>query len=245
MKRTRTLRFFEKAFYDTNSRIFAWTNDFFAFTTIVSLTVLVLETVPSLHPYYPLLHGIEWATVLLFTFEYLGRLLTANNKPGYAFSFFGLLDLLSILPSFLGLANLTFLKTARTLRILRFLRILRLAKLARAETMHGNHKEESMGDVIRLNLGIYATAIIGSVLVLGTLIYIVEGHYTPAFESIPLGMVWTLQILIGAPFPSAQTAGGIWVFVGVKMLALLLFGAFTGLIGTLVQGALLGKGAKK
>jgi len=201
----------------------------------------VLETIPSFSPYYPLLSFIEWTSVAVFTLEYIARIISTKNKLGYIFSFFGLLDLVAILPSYLGLANLTYLKAGRTVRVLRFLRILRLSKLARAEHLHGTSKERTMLDVIRLNAGIYLTAIVSGILVLGCLIYIAEGHSSEEFKSIPAGMLWTVKILFGLPFEHVHTAAGMWVFFGVKMTGLLLFGAFTGLIGGMFQNILLGQ----
>ena len=133
-----TLRVFtHEIFYNFESKRFLVVNNFFALLTLVSILAIILETVHSLAPYQILFETVEYVTVFFFTLEYLGRII-ANRKDAlsYMFSFFGLIDLLSIVPSYVGIANLTFLKSARILRVLRLLLFIRLAILARLRKYH-------------------------------------------------------------------------------------------------------------
>jgi voltage-gated potassium channel len=153
----------QKAFADQTGKTFHYVNDFFALLTIVSIVALVLETVPSLEQYSQTFFVIEWIAVLLFTVEYIGRTIAAKPTWKYPTSFFGYIDLVSILPTFLGLGNFTFLKSARALRIIRLLRMLRLAKISRSKVVD----EDSMS-TLSLNVLIYFVTLTFALLLTGT-----------------------------------------------------------------------------
>ena len=89
-----------KAFTDSSTRLFHYVNDFFALLTIISIVSVVLETVPSLQTYSQIFFIIEWVAVLLFTVEYVGRTIASKPIWKYPTSFFGYVDLVSIVPTF-------------------------------------------------------------------------------------------------------------------------------------------------
>ena len=98
---------------------------------LISIIVFSFETVPDLKPKTrTLLHTIEVFCVAIFTIEYLLRIYVADSKPKFIFSFFGIIDLLAILPFFL--ASGFGLTSLRALRFLRLFRILKLARYNRA-----------------------------------------------------------------------------------------------------------------
>jgi voltage-gated potassium channel len=97
------------------------------FLVVVSLVTFSVETLPNLSPTtHRWLHAIEVITVAIFTVEYLLRIFVADNKLGFAFSFFGLVDLLAILPFYLAIGL-----DLRAIRAFRFLRVFRALKMAR------------------------------------------------------------------------------------------------------------------
>ena len=165
--------FAEKAFLKTKSKTYTVVNDVLAFVTVVSILSLVLETVPALSEYAELFLIIEWSAVVLFTLEYIGRLSVSSPRYTYPTSFFGVVDLVAILPTFLGLGNFTFLKSARALRIIRMLRMVRLAKVGRSGVVN----EERFG-VLGLNVAIYFTTLVFALFVTGTSLYLVEPDTT-------------------------------------------------------------------
>lgn len=225
-------------FNDPSSRYFEVTNNLFALLTIVSIAALVLETVPELSAYIPLFHGIEYVALLAFSAEYVLRLLCAPNPFKYAFSFFGIIDLLAIVPTYLGFSSIA-LKSARILRILRFLRLLRLAKLARLATEH-SRKTRDIETLYRINIGIYCLAVIGVLIGLGAAIYVAEGH-TGAFASIPLGMLWALEIMVdsnSAATPQTLVGAGIETFG--RFMSFVLLGFLIHIVGGFVNALLLG-----
>ncbi|HWH07003.1 MAG TPA: ion transporter [Candidatus Paceibacterota bacterium] len=226
---TRSKRTLRAAFEDPRSKLYIVTNDVLAVATIVSVLALVLETVEALAPYQAVFDTVEYATVALFTVEYIGRLVSAKSKLRYVFSFYGMIDLLAIVPSYLALANLTFLKTGRAFRIIRFLRLLRLAKLARAR------KPQS---VYALNIQIYLTALVTALLILGTLLFVFEGGSEYA-RDIPSAMFWTLSVILGGiEFQQPHTAAGTAILVVTRFTSLILLGLLIS-IGAVITRKLL------
>lgn len=228
--------FLEKAFVTNNSRIYHWVQDFLAVVTLLSILSLVLETVPSLGKYNNLFLIIEWTAVVIFSFEYFARFKVGHPKWKYPLSFFGIVDLVAILPTFIGLGNFTFLKSARALRIIRMLRMLRLAKVSRS----GLVSEKSMG-VMTLNVMIYFATLVIALLFTGTAMYLVEPNIS-AFSSIPAGMWWSLKVFMaGIPVVEPVTFLGEIFFVLTRFVGLLLLGLLVGVVGNVFRVVLVGK----
>ncbi len=227
--------FLTQAFVDTNSKTFHIVSDVLAALTIISIAAVVLETVPSLSGYHKLFLVIEWLAVGLFTLEYVGRLMVSKPRWKYSLSFFGLVDLISILPTFFGLGNFTFLKSARALRIIRLLRMLRLAKVTRRGV-----QDEDMS-VMTLNVLIYFVTLTFALLVTGTAMYLAEPNIS-AFSSIPAGMWWSLKVfLAGIPIEYPETQLGEVFHVVTKFTGMLLLGLLIGVIGNVFRVLLVGK----
>jgi len=224
----------QKAF-DERGKISHYVNDFFALLTIISIVAVVLETVPSLQQHTQTFLIIEWVAVALFTVEYLGRTIASTPTWKYPTSFFGYVDLVAILPTFLGLGNFTFLKSARALRIIRLLRMVRLAKVARRGVT-----DDSMG-VLSLNVLIYFMMLTFALLVTGTAIYLVEPTVA-AFASIPAGMWWSLKVFMaGITVTEPVTAAGEFLFVFTRFVGLLLLGLLIGVVGNVFRVVMGGK----
>lgn len=228
----------KRAFLDTESKIFSQVSNFLALVTIVSIVSVVLETVPTLSSYQFWFLVVEWVAVVIFSLEYISRLYISKPKYKYIFSFFGIIDLLAILPTILGLGNLTFLKSARALRIIRLLRILRLAKITRSTSQ--KDVEDSFG-VYGFNVLIYGVTLTFCLLVMGTLIYLAESN-SGSFTSIPTGMWWSLKVFMGGmsvEVPDTQV--GEVVYVVTRFVGLLLFGLLVGVVGNIFRLLLLKK----
>lgn len=225
---------------DPSSDKFVIANDVLAALTLLSILGIVLESIPQLHKYHPVFLTIEYVAVAFFSVEYLARLYAAPSKRKYIFSFFGLIDLLSILPSFLHLANLTFLKSARVLRILRMLRMIRLAKLANLRRHHF-HDAEHHASIYKLNLQIYVSALIATLMLFGCIIYVVEGH-RPGFQSIPHGILWTADQVVGGGVTPyfATTAFGQIVTLLARFAGLVLLGVLLTVVNHIFKNLLFG-----
>ena len=226
----------ENAFSKPETKIFHLVQDFFALLTIISIVSLVLETVPSLSSYNQTFLIIEWVAVSLFAIEYACRLYVSKPTLKYSFSFFGIIDLVAIVPTFLGLGNFTFLKSARALRIIRLLRMLRLAKITRS----GLVDDDNMS-ILSLNVLIYFVTLLFALLLTGTAMYLVEPG-SEAFVSIPAGMWWSLKVFMaGIPVTEPVTQLGEFFFVLTRFVGLLLLGLLVGVVGNVFRVLLGGR----
>ncbi len=221
-------------FDDIHNKFFVKANTVLAVMTLVSVAAVAIETVKSLQSYQWIFTIIEWLAVVLFSAEYIARLYLAKKPLQYVFSFFGIIDLVAILPSLLGLSNLTFLKSARTVRIIRLLRMLRLAKVSRAKD-----KEKAAKSLYKINLEIYLITLTLALLLIGSLFYLFESH--PEASSIPSGMYWALKSILGGfPYPQPETLGGIIALIMARFTSMILLGMMLGLVGIMIRKLLIG-----
>jgi voltage-gated potassium channel len=156
-------------------------------TILASILVVVLNSVPSLDQRYgDLLYGVEWAFTLIFTAEYAARLWCVRRPWRYATSFFGIIDLLSVLPTYFSLLvpGSALLLDIRILRLLRVFRIFKLTLYVEEFTRLGEALYASRRKVM-----VFLSAVVMAILVLGTLMYVIEGPRN-GFTSIPVAMYW-------------------------------------------------------
>lgn len=222
-------------FDDNDGHFFKVINNILALATLVSILSIVLETVGSLAKYHSIFKAIEYLTTALFTIEYGMRFYYAKSKFKYLTSFFGIIDLLAIIPTYLGIGNLTFLKSARALRILRFLRMVRLAKLTK-----GKLEDVPTNSIYALNIEIYAVALFTSLLVLGTALYIFE-HGAEYAKDIPSGMYWAFKVILGGmSFQQPDSLPGTLILITGRFVSLILLGLMLNLMGTVMRKILIG-----
>ncbi len=177
------------------------------FAIILSVTAVMLESVESISARYgDALRYIEWMFTILFTLEYIVRLSTTKNPISYIFSFYGIIDLLSIIPTYLGLivTGSHSLVVIRTIRLLRVFRILKLAKFVG----QGRYLMAAM-KASRPKIIVFFVAMLTMVVILGTLMYLIEGEES-GFNSIPESIYWAIVTLttVGYGDLAPQTAIG-------------------------------------
>src|SRR5690349_17881300 len=156
---------------------------------VLSTVVVMLESVPALRLHYGGIFTIlEWVFTMLFTIEYCLRLLAVNRKSRYIFSFFGIVDLMSILPSYLALifSGAHVLLVIRVIRLFRIFRILKLAQFVGA----GNSLRTAIM-ASRHKISVFLLTVVMSVIIAGTLMYLVEGPEN-GFTSIPISIYWAI-----------------------------------------------------
>jgi voltage-gated potassium channel len=221
-------------FEDPDTPYFYLVHNVLAAVTLVAVAVVALESVTTLSQYIPVFHVLEYIAVAIFTIEYGLRLYLAPKRFRYIFSFFGVIDLLATVPSFLGLSNLTFLKAARIVRIIRLLRLLRLAKFAKIK-----RKKHAARSLYTINLEIYLVALMSALLILGALLYVFEDG--GAARDIPSGMYWALKVILGGiSYPQPETLGGTVVIILARFTSMLLLGMLLSLVGTMLRKLLIG-----
>lgn len=159
---------------------------------LLSVVIVILDSVQEIHDNFgPLLYWLEWFFTLIFSIEYLLRIWLSNNKSGYVFSFYGLVDLLAILPTYLSLFlfQTQYLTVIRALRFLRILRILKLPEYLREASRLTDALKHS-----RAKIQIFVGSVLTIVLVMGSVMYIIEGPES-GFTSIPRSMYWAIVTL--------------------------------------------------
>jgi len=230
-------------FFDVESRKFFVVNDVLAFVTLVSVLAIVLETVPSFQKFYGIFQIVEYVAVFLFSIEYVGRIIASKKPLSYVGSFFGIIDLIAIIPSYLGITNLTFLKSARLLRIIRFLRMLRLVKIIRMRSWRISHEDEEVR-LHAISVQIYLIAVLFTITISSSLIYTIEGH-REIFSTIPMSMIWAAKVLLGGvPQIMPETIAGEMILISTRFVGLLLFGLLITIVGNSAKEFLFGKSEK-
>jgi voltage-gated potassium channel len=142
----------------------------------VSCVTLALESVQDLATRYAVFFNwVEWITVGFFTIDAAANFLTAPKPLRYLFSFWGIIDLISVAPSYLMLMNLTAVRSTKVIRLLRVARALRVLKLARSATDEAEGVEENHQNPIVANLKIYMIIFFAVFMISSTAMYFVEG----------------------------------------------------------------------
>lgn len=158
----------------------------------LSVVVVILSTLDSAkeEPVRSVFLGLEWLFTGLFTVEYVLRLLIVRKPLKYATSFFGIIDLLSILPAFIGLFVVggERLMVVRTMRLLRIFRVFKLARyLSEATAL----KEAFY--ISRHKIAVFMTTVLIVVLIASSLMHVVEGNADNTdFDSMPSAMYWAI-----------------------------------------------------
>ena len=190
---------------------------------LASVATVMLETVDAVRQGYgPVLRGLEWFFTGLFTVEYGLRLWSAPRRWRYARSFFGVVDLLAILPTYLSLVvpGGQALITVRSLRLLRVFRVLKLGQYVSEAALLSRAVRQS-----RQKITVFLAAVGTLVVVLGSLMYIVEGAEN-GFTSIPRAVYWAVVTLttvgygdIAPRTPLGQALASVVMILGYGIIA--------------------------
>lgn len=159
---------------------------------VLSVVAVLLESVAAVRMEHGrMLLTAEWVFTVLFTVEYLLRLYCAKSPRGYAFSFFGVVDFIGTVPTYLSmiLPGAQFLLVIRLVRILRVFRVLRLAQfLTEADTLVRALRAS------RHKILVFVFSVMTLVVILGSLMYLIEGAEN-GFTSIPRSIYWAIVTL--------------------------------------------------
>ena len=159
---------------------------------LLSVATVILESVREVRVQYgTLLYTLEWLFTLLFTVEYMLRLLSVRHPLRYARSFFGVIDLLAIVPTYLSVfvPGSQYLLVIRILRLLRVFRLLKLSEyVAEADTLRRALRAS------RRKISVFISAVVLLVVIIGALMYVIEGEAN-GFTSIPRSIYWAIVTL--------------------------------------------------
>lgn len=190
---------------------------------LFSVLVALLDSVAILHVHYgKIFYALEWIFTIAFTLEYLLRLILVRRPMRYVLSFYGLIDLLAALPTYVSLfiAGADHLLVIRVLRILRVFRILEMVE-------YSNEGSELMRALYasRRKIGMFVLFVLLITVVFGAVMYLVEGP-VHGFTSIPHAMYWAIVTMATVGFgditpqtPLGQFITSIMILIGYGIIA--------------------------
>ena len=198
---------------------------------LLSVAVVMLDSVTGIRDRYAsYLDVVEWSLTAIFSVEYLLRLYCIGKAKRYAFSFYGVIDLFAVLPSYVGL----FLPGAQYLVAVRILRVCRIFRVLKFSLYLGEADMLIRALVAsRRKILVFLSAVISIVVILGTIMYVVEGGLDPVkaaksgFTSIPRSVYWAIVTMTTVGYgdvkpitPLGQTIASIIMIMGYSIIAI-------------------------
>lgn len=190
---------------------------------LLSVLAVMLESVQALHIQYgQLFYVIEWIFTILFTIEYLLRIYSVRNAKKYIFSFFGIIDLIAILPTyisffFVGAQSLLVVRSFRLLRVFRVFKLTHYLTQANilSAALHAS----------RPKITVFLVAVLAMVTTMGAIMYLIEGAAS-GFTSIPRSIYWAIVTMTTVGFgditpqtPHGQMLAAVLMILGYGILA--------------------------
>ncbi len=202
-----------------------------------SILVVMLESIDAIGSRYAnLFFYLEWIFTIFFTAEYFLRIYCVHSPKKYMTSFFGIIDLMAILPTYLSLfvAGTQYLVAIRALRILRVFRILKLASFLKESNVIVSALKAS-----RTKITVFTIFVMIMVTILGSVMYVVEGPYDSGFDSIPRSIYWAIVTLttVGYGDISPISALGQFIAAIVMILGYSVIAVPTGIVSAEIANA--------
>lgn len=196
---------------------------------LLSVIVVMLDSVAAIRfEYGKMLLVLEWIFTILFSIEYILRLISIGRPHKYALSFYGIVDLLAIIPTYLSilLPGSQYFLVLRILRVFRIFRILKFAQYISEAKMLSQALKAS-----RRKITVFLFAVLTVVVILGSLMYVIEGEEN-GFTSIPESIYWAIVTLttVGYGDISPQTGLGKMLAVIIMILGYGIIAVPTGIV---------------
>jgi|SRR5688572_12341102 len=204
---------------------------FLLISILASIAIVMLDSVASLHSRYgEFFFVLEWGFTILFTIEYVLRLISVKRPLLYVASFLGLVDLMAILPMYLSI----FLVGAQSLLVLRALRLLRIFRIFKLT--HFLSEMSYLGAAMRSSakkISIFMLVVLAIVVILGSIMYLVEGVEN-GFTNIPESIYWAIVTIttVGYGDIAPVTPGGKFIASLIMLIGYGIIAVPTGIITT-------------
>lgn len=197
---------------------------------LLSVLIVTLETVKEVEVEIgPFLRAMEWVLTGLFTLEYLARVISVKKPHLYMISFYGVIDLLSILPTYISIF-VSGTQGLIVIRMLRLLRVFRIFKLVR----HLNEARTILAALkaSRPKIIVFLIAVLSLTVIMGTLMYLVEGASNDRFTSIPRSIYWAIVTLttVGYGDIAPETVPGQILASAIMILGYAIIAVPTGIV---------------
>ncbi|MGM0589560.1 MAG: ion transporter [Bacteroidota bacterium] len=196
---------------------------------VVSVLVVMLDSVAEYRANYgDWFYRLEWFFTILFTIEYVLRIATVERVKGYIFSFYGLVDLFSILPTYISLLlpGSQYFLVLRVLRVLRIFRVLKFTQyLIEVDQLRKALKSS------RRKITVFIFTVVTITVIVGSLMYIIEGAEN-GFTSIPKSIYWAIVTLttVGYGDISPQTNLGQMLSAAIMIMGYGIIAVPTGIV---------------
>jgi voltage-gated potassium channel len=219
-----------------------WFDVILIVSILLSVTAVMLDSVGSVNKSHgSLLYSVEWFFTILFTVEYILRLACVGTPMKYATSFFGIIDLLAVIPTYLSLVipGSQYLIVIRVLRVLRIFRVLKLVQYIREANLLMKALRASSRKII-----VFLFTVLTLVIIFGSLMYLIEGTEN-GFTSIPQSVYWAIVTLttVGYGDISPQTGIGQALAALIMIIGYSIIAVPTGIITVEISRAAKGKNA--
>ena len=189
----------------------------------LSVIIVMLDSVSNLHLNYGRFFlSIEWVLTILFTIEYILRLLTVRKPLHYIFSFYGIIDFLSIIPTYISyfFGGSHFLIVIRVLRLMRIFRVFKLMRYIRAANILRVAMQNSKEKIF-----VFLEVVLTIVVIVGSMMYLIEGPEN-GFTSIPISIYWSIVTLttvgygdIAPQTVMGQSLASVLMIIGYAIIA--------------------------
>ena len=215
--------------YEADTKEGKWFDIILILTILVSILLVMLESVESFDAkYHNFLNISEWIITILFTLEYIARIVTIKKPSSYIFSFYGIIDFLATVPKYL---SIIFVGTHAliALRALRLLRVFRILKLTRYLGASMNLTKALKASKIKIFVFLFSVIVL--TIILGTIMYLIEGPKN-GFTSIPHSMYWAIVTLttVGYGDLAPHTPFGQFIASIVMILGYVIIAVPTGIV---------------
>ena len=199
---------------------------------LLSVVAVMLESVPSLGiGFKKTFYVLEWAFTIFFTIEYILRLYSVYRPIKYATSFFGIIDLAAILPTYLSI----FFPGSQSLIVIRALRLMRVFRIFKMINFlnHGKVISDALKNS-RPKILIFMSFVVVCVCIFGSLMYLIEGGTNDQFDSIPRAMYWAIVTMttVGYGDISPTTNFGQFIAALIMLLGYAVIAVPTGIVSS-------------
>jgi voltage-gated potassium channel len=192
-------------------------------TILLSIIIVMLDSISEVNRNYGnAIYILEWMFTILFTLEYLLRLATVGNPFKYALSFFGIVDLFAVLPTYFSLLipGSQYFLVIRILRLLRVFRVLKLVQYVGEARMLTTALKNSKRKIV-----VFVFTVLTLVVIFGSIMYVIEGEKN-GFTSIPRSVYWAIVTLttvgygdISPSTPLGQAIAAVIMILGYGIIA--------------------------